>query len=293
MKIALYGKSFPDSFALSVQQLITKIELAKCEFLIYEPFFKFLQQKIRLNDNTKTFKSHSDIIESGTNLFLSVGGDGTFLDTITFVRDSGIPVLGINSGRLGFLASISKDDILQAFDDVMAKKYILEKRSLLSLTTANKHFGDLNFALNELTVIKKDTSSMITINTYINNQYLNSYWADGLIIATPTGSTAYSLSCGGPIITPEAENFVITPIASHNLTVRPIVIPDSYEIRLKVDGRGENYLVGLDSRSLAVDHSTELIIKKEKFVINLVRLQNEKFFSTIRNKLMWGLDKRN
>ncbi len=293
MKIALYGKSFPDSFAINVQQLITKLELAKSSILIYEPFYAFLGQKVRLNSNIATFSTHKEIIEAGTDLFLSIGGDGTFLDTITFVRNSGIPILGVNTGRLGFLASISKEDIFQAIDDVVARKYKLEKRSLLCLNTQNNLFGELNFALNELTVLKKDTSSMITINTYINNQYLNSYWADGLIIATPTGSTAYSLSCGGPIITPESENFVITPIASHNLTVRPIVIPDSYEIKLKVDGRGENYLVGLDSRAQSIDHSIELIIKKEKFFINLVRLENEKFFSTIRNKLMWGLDKRN
>lgn len=293
MKIALYGKSFPDSFAINVQQLITKLELAHCKILIYEPFLSFLNQKVRLHDNISVFSTHQEILDAGTDLFLSIGGDGTFLDTITFVRNSGIPVLGVNTGRLGFLASISKDDILHAVDDVIAKKYKLEKRSLLCLKTRSNLFGELNFALNELTVLKKDTSSMITINTYINNQYLNSYWADGLIIATPTGSTAYSLSCGGPIITPESENFVITPIASHNLTVRPIVIPDSYEIKLKVDGRGENYLLSLDSRSQTIDHSTELTIVKESFFINLVRLENEKFFSTIRNKLMWGLDKRN
>lgn len=293
MKIAVYGKSFPDSVAVNIQQLITKLELAKCEVIIYQPFLEFLRRKIRVNRNIASFESHEDILKSKTELFLSIGGDGTFLNTIVFVRDSGIPILGVNTGRLGFLASISKDDIFQAIDYVVANKFVTEKRSLLRLETRNNLFGDTNFALNEFTVLKKDTSSMITINTFINDQYLNSYWADGLIIATPTGSTAYSLSCGGPIITPEAENFVITPISSHNLTVRPIVIPDSYEIKLKVDGRGENYLVGLDSRTQAIDYSTELTVRKENFYINLVRLESEKFFSTIRNKLMWGLDKRN
>jgi NAD+ kinase len=293
MKIAVYGKSFSDSVAVNIQQLITKLELAKCEVIIYQPFLEFLRRKIRVNRDIASFESYEDILKSKTELFLSIGGDGTFLNTIVFVRDSGIPVLGVNTGRLGFLASISKDDIFQAIDDVVAKKYITEKRSLIRLETRNNLFGDTNFALNEFTVLKKDTSSMITINMFLNDQYLNSYWADGLIIATPTGSTAYSLSCGGPIITPEAENFVITPIASHNLTVRPIVIPDSYEIKLKVDGRGENYLVSLDSRSQTIDYSTELVVRKESFYINLVRLESEKFFSTIRNKLMWGLDKRN
>lgn len=293
MKIAIFGKSFSDSFAVNIQQLITKLELAKCEIIIYQPFLDFLRQKIRVNRNIESFDSHEDILKSKTELFLSIGGDGTFLNTINFIRNSGIPVLGINTGRLGFLASISKDEIFQAIDNILAKKYLLEKRSLLRLETRDNLFGDTNFALNEFTVMKKDTSSMITINTFINDQYLNSYWADGLIIATPTGSTAYSLSCGGPIITPEAQNFVITPIASHNLTVRPIVIPYNYEIKLQVDGRGENYLVSLDSRSMSIDYSTELIVRKEDFYINLVRLEHENFFSTIRNKLMWGLDKRN
>lgn len=293
MKIAVFGKSFSDSVAINIQQLFTKLELAKCKIIVYRPFLEFLKQKIIIDSNVESFDSHEDVLNAKTELFLSIGGDGTFLNTIVFIRNSGIPVLGVNTGRLGFLASISKDDVSQAIDEVIAKKYVTEKRSLLHLETQDNIFGNTNFALNEFTVLKKDTSSLITISAFVNDQYLNSYWADGLIIATPTGSTAYSLSCGGPIITPEAENFVITPISSHNLSVRPLVIPDSYEIKLKVDGRGENYLVGLDSRVKTVDYSTELTVRKEDFFINLIRLESEMFFSTIRNKLMWGLDKRN
>jgi NAD+ kinase len=294
MNIALYGKSFSDDFDNCIQQLVSKLEKEKCGLYIYEPFALFLKKKkVKLSLSTQTFNSFDDITGK-LDFLISIGGDGTLLNTITLVRDSGVPIIGINTGRLGFLSSISKEDVIQAIDDILAKKYFLEKRSLLKLKTKQSLFGDWNFALNELTVMKKDTSSMIIINTYVNDEFLNSYWADGLIIATPTGSTAYSLSCGGPIITPESENFIITPIASHNLTVRPIVIPDRYTIKLKVsEERNRRFLVSLDSRSQTIDSSTELNICKADFKVNLVRLGNEEFFSTIRNKLMWGIDKRN
>ena len=293
MNIALYGKSFSENFDSCIQQLIFKLEKENCGLYIYEPFALFLNKKVKFSSEIKTFNSYIDI-NKDVDFLISIGGDGTLLNTITLVRDSGIPVIGINTGRLGFLASISKDEVIDAIDAIFNKKYILEKRSLLQLETCNLLFGEMNFALNELTVLKKDTSSMIIIDTYINDEFLNSYWADGLIVATPTGSTAYSLSCGGPIITPESENFIITPISSHNLTVRPIVISDKYSIKLKVtDGRNRRFLVSLDSRTQTINNSTELKIKKANFKINLVRLENEKFFSTIRNKLMWGLDKRN
>ena len=293
MNIALYGKSFSETFDSCIQQLILKLEKENCGLYIYEPFEFFLKKKVKFSSTIKTFNSYVDINKE-VDFLISIGGDGTLLNTITLVRDSGIPVIGINTGRLGFLASISKDEVIDAMDAIFNKKYILEKRSLLQLETSNLLFGEMNFALNELTVLKKDTSSMIIIDTYINDEFLNSYWADGLIVATPTGSTAYSLSCGGPIITPESENFIITPISSHNLTVRPIVISDKYSIKLKVtDGRNRRFLVSLDSRTQTINNSTELKIKKADFKINLVRLESEKFFSTIRNKLMWGLDKRN
>jgi NAD+ kinase len=224
---------------------------------------------------------------------LSLGGDGTFLETLSFVRDSEIPVLGINTGRLGFLATVAKSEINDAVEALAEKRFSIEKRSLLSVSGPKGIFGEVNYGLNELTVLKKDTSSMITINAFINGDYLNSYFADGLIIATPTGSTAYSLSCGGPLIMPGSENFVITPIASHNLNVRPFVISDNNVITLKVEGRSPNYLVTLDSRSEVIESSTELTIKKADFYAHLIKLENQSFFTTMRNKLLWGLDKRN
>ncbi len=293
MNIALYGKSFSESFDSSIQQLVLKLEKAKCKIYIYEPFALFLKKKVKFNTEAHLYNGYSDI-KGKVNYLISIGGDGTMLNTINLVRDSGIPVIGINTGRLGFLSSIAKEDVIETIDLIFQKKFILEERSLLKLETKELLFGELNFALNELVVMKKDTSSMITINTYVNNEFLNSYWADGLIVATPTGSTAYSLSCGGPIITPESENFIITPIATHNLTVRPIVIPDRYSIKLKIsDGRNKRSLVSLDSRTLTMNNSIELCISRANFKINFLRLEKENFFSTIRNKLMWGLDKRN
>ena len=293
MNIALYGKSFSEGFDSCIQQLVKKLEEKKCCLQIYEPFAHFLKKKVTFSGAVKTFNSY-DEIQGKPDFLISIGGDGTLLNTITLVRDSGIPIIGVNTGRLGFLSSISKEEVFEAIEAIFTKKYFLEERTLLKLETGNSLFGDFNFALNELTVMKKDSSSMITINTFVNNEFLNSYFADGLIIATPTGSTAYSLSCGGPIVTPESENFIITPIASHNLTVRPIVISDKYSIKLNVtENRNRRFLVSLDSRTQTIDNSFELIIKKADFKVNLVKLENEKFFSTIRNKLMWGLDKRN
>lgn len=200
--------------------------------------------------------------------------------------------MGINLGRMGFLSSVQKEMIIPAVEEIVKGNFILNQRSLIQLQTPDL-FGNLNFALNELTINKKDSSSMILIHVYVNNQFLNSYWADGLIIATPTGSTGYSLSCNGPILTPDSENFVITPIATHNLTVRPIVIPDNSLIRINVEGRENRFLVGLDSRSVTIDSSTELLISKADFKINLVKQSNDDFFATIRKKLKWGLDFRN
>ena len=220
---------------------------------------------------------------------------GQFYQTITLVRDSGIPVLGINAGRLGFLASVQKENITDFLQLVIDKKYRISKRSLLSLSCnpPNAAIDSLNFAMNEISVSRKDTTSMITIETHLNDEYLNSYWADGLIIATPTGSTGYSMSCGGPILTPEVTSLVITPIAPHNLNARPLVIPDNTRIKLKVSGREDNYLVSLDSRIASVPNAAELTIEKTAFQINMVEIPHETFLKTLRNKLMWGEDKRN
>lgn len=292
MKVAIYGRSTLDNTSEYSQVLFHKLNEYKTEIVIYEPFYKFLKQKIQLTGNISTFNSHADL-NGKVDTVLSLGGDGTFLETLSFVRNSGIPVLGINTGRLGFLANVAKSEINIAIEALANKKFSIEKRSMLSISAPSGIFGEVNYGLNEITVLKKDTSAMITIHAYINGEYLNSYFADGLIIATPTGSTAYSLSCGGPLVMPGSENFVITPIASHNLNVRPLVISDNNIITLKVDARSPNYLVTLDSRSEILESSIELTIKKADFSANLIKLENQNFFTTIRNKLLWGLDKRN
>jgi NAD+ kinase len=228
-------------------------------------------------------------------MLISIGGDGTILRAATLVRDSGVPILGINAGRLGFLATVQKENIPEFMQFIIDKKYSISKRTLLNLTCSpdNEAIQDINFALNEISVSRKDTTSMITIETYLNNEYLNSYWADGLIIATPTGSTGYSMSCGGPILTPNARSVVITPIAPHNLNARPLVVTDETEIRLKVSGRDDHYLVSLDSRIISVKNETILFIKKSPFEINMVEIPNETFLKTLRTKLFWGEDRRN
>jgi NAD+ kinase len=292
MAVAVYGRGFTDKFSPYIQVFFNKLKELNIDLYIYEPFLDYLQPRIKINCNVTPFNTHKDILNKADFLF-SVGGDGTFLDSTTFVRDSNIPIVGINTGRLGFLSGVSRDDIESALDDVFTGKYSLDQRSLLKVETKNNLFGTNNFALNELTVHKKDSSSMVTINAYMDGDFLNSYWADGLIVATPTGSTAYALSCGGPIILPGSDNFEITPIAPHNLNVRPIVIPDNKVLTLKIEGRSQEFLVSLDSRSETIDSSIELEISKNNFTINLARLHNENMLSTIRNKLNWGLDVRN
>jgi len=292
MKVALFGKMFSDDGVVYLQQLIDKLINVRCSLVIYEPFFEKISKKVAIKCEVSTFNTHEELKNSASILF-SVGGDGTLLDTITLVRDSGLPVLGINLGRLGFLSSISCDEIIPSIDHIIDGNFELEQRTMLTLEKPEELFGDLNFALNELSVTKTDTNSLAVVNVHIDDKFLNTYWADGLIVATTTGSTAYSLSCSGPIITPGCENFVITPISSHNLTVRPIVISDSSEIRISVGGRNRHYLVGLDSRFRTIDQTQELVIKKAAFKLNLVQLPNKDFYSTIREKLLWGKDHRN
>jgi NAD+ kinase len=222
----------------------------------------------------------------------SLGGDGTLLDTLTFVRHHPILVMGINIGRLGFLADIGKDEIEYAIDSISRGSYVIDRRTLIELESSNNLFGEVNYALNDVTIHKKDTSAMITIHTYINGELLNSYWADGLIISTPTGSTGYSLSCGGPIIMPTSENFVLTPIAPHNLNVRPMVVSDSSVISFEIEGRHEQFFCTLDSRTEPIDSSTQLAVKKSNFTMGLVRLPDHHFLETLRKKLMWGADAR-
>ncbi|MEI6123009.1 MAG: NAD kinase [Bacteroidota bacterium] len=292
MKVALFSTAFSEELEEYYIELLGKLIYYNFKITIYKPFFEQLFNNHLISADTETFLNHHDLGKSVDYLF-SIGGDGTLLKTITLIKDSGIPILGFNTGRLGFLSSISREEISETIENILNKNFIIEKRSLIKIENPQNLFGEDNFALNEITVHKRDSSSMILIHAYINTVFLNTYWADGLIISTPTGSTAYSLSCGGPILTPDSANFILTPIAIHNLTVRPIVVPDDVTINLKVEGRIDNYLVTLDSNNVVTSSSIELEIKKEKFQINFIYFKNKPFFSTIREKLMWGWDKRN
>lgn len=292
MKIALFGKRVSDEYLQYFRLMLEKLKERDSIIMIYENLADVLRNKIDSVSSLKTFKTYQDLKGNADFLF-SFGGDGTLLDTITLVRNSGIPVMGINVGRLGFLASINKSQISQAIDQLFDGRFTIDKRSLLRAETNTRCFGETNFALNELTLHKMDPFSMITIDVYVNGGFLNSYWGDGLIIATPTGSTAYSMSTGGPILSPDSNNFIINPISTHNLTVRPIVIPDHSEIHIMLKEKNKNFIISIDSRYEKVDSSIEVSVKKEDFQIGLVKMEGESFFKTIRDKLMWGLDIRN
>lgn len=292
MKIALYGKAFKENFNESISLLIKKMEEADTEILIHEKFASFLVDEAGIKPSKYTEFNKETGISEDTDFLFSLGGDGTFLDTVNIIKDRSIPVLGINTGRLGFLANISKEEIGKAMDLLFKGEYSLEERSLIRLNTSEGPLDDFNFALNEIT-IHKQNASMITINTLLDDEFLNSYWADGLIISTPTGSTAYSMSVGGPITLPESRNFIISPISPHNLTVRPLVIPDNKVIKLKVDSRRPEYLVAMDSRSYRVKTDIELTIDLGPYSIKMLKFPFNNFYNTLRNKLMWGADRRN
>lgn len=292
LKIAIFGKTYSDEHLHYLRQLIDLVTKLHGEIFIHASLKEILNEEMDTESEIHFFSSHTELLGKVDFLF-SLGGDGTLLDTVTLVRDSGIPIIGINLGRMGFLASIPKENILQVVESLQNGHYKIDNRTLLSLDNAKNSFGELNFALNELSIHKKDTSSMIALHVWVNDLFLNSYWADGLLISTPTGSTGYSLSCNGPIIGPDLQAFVITPIASHNLTVRPIVIPDTSIIRIQVEARDKQYYVGLDSRSAIFDTADELIVRKENFTISLLQEYDDNFFSTIRKKLLWGRDIRN
>ena len=292
MKIALYGRDFNDSVLPFVQEVFDVLAANKIEITVYQKFFDFIKNKLVLPTQISIFSDHNELL-SKADILLSLGGDGTLLDTLALVRDSQIPVVGINFGRLGFLASINKSEINDAIEALINGEYSIDKRSLLSIKSQTGLFGDENFALNDITIHRRDDSAMMIIHAYMNGEFVNSYWADGLIIATPTGSTAYSLSCGGPIILPTAQNFVITPVAPHNLNVRPIIVPDNVELAFEVEARSTKFLLTCDSRTETVDRSVKISISKAKFNINLIRLNNETFLTTLRNKLLWGIDTRN
>ncbi|MFV8345046.1 NAD kinase [Flavobacterium sp. ZB4P13] len=294
MKVAIYGQYYQNSTEPIINDIFVFFNKNNVEMIIESHFLLMLNERKIVEKKYKTFTSHTEL-DTSFDMLISIGGDGTILRAATLVRDSGIPILGINAGRLGFLASVQKENIASFMQFVIDKKYTISKRALLSLTCSppNESIEEINFAMNEITVSRKDTTSMITIDTYLNDEFLNSYWADGLIISTPTGSTGYSLSCGGPILTPDVKSLVITPIAPHNLTARPLVVPDETEIRLKVSGREEYYLVSLDSRVTSIKNESILTLKKTPFQINMVEIPEETFLKTLRSKLLWGEDKRN
>jgi NAD+ kinase len=289
MKVAILGKIFKSEPTEYITKIISLLEKKKVTVFLEYDYLKSLNGFI--SESVSSFKE----LDKSFDLLISIGGDGTILKAITFVKDLSIPIIGVNTGRLGFLAKIQIENIEQVIEEIILKNYSVSERTLIEVSTSetNQQLSKLNFALNEITLSRKNTTSMISIDTKLDNKHLNSYWADGLIISTPTGSTGYSLSCGGPIIMPEAENLIINPIAPHNLNARPLIIPDNTEIKIKVNGREDEFLISLDSRITTLSNSTEVIIKKSRFKIKMIELENESFLITLREKLMWGKDKRN
>jgi len=294
MKVAIFGRYYSVTTPKSLETLFNFLENQGIEAYIETEFHKLIDlepHNIKNYDKYKTFTE----LDTSFDFLVSIGGDGTILRATMFVKDLGIPIIGINTGRLGFLATIQVNAIEKAVQDIIDGKYRISERSILTVETSseNKDIESMNFALNEITVSRKNTTAMITIDTYLNDEFLNSYWSDGLIVSTPTGSTGYSLSCGGPVITPGSNSFVLTPIAPHNLSARPLVIPDSTEIHLRVHGREKTHLISLDSRIATLDNGTLIKIKKADFKIKMIDLLNESFLNTLRKKLLWGEDKRN
>ncbi|MHC5200684.1 NAD kinase [Myroides sp. LJL119] len=294
MKVAIYGQTSKPIVQNIILRLLNVFKGYQTQIIFEDHFYNLLKQNNLLSLDYQTFGEDTPL-DNDTDFFISIGGDGTMLRAANFIKSMNIPIVGINAGRLGFLANVQQDDIETLLPHLFTKNYTLSKRSLLSLQCnpeKNNDF-DIRYALNEVTVSRKNTTSMITVDTYLDHEYLATYWADGLIISTPSGSTGYSLSCGGPIIEPETNCFVITPLAPHNLNVRPLVIPDNLKIKLKVSSRENQFLVSLDTTTKAIDNETELTISKAPFTIDLVEFQDQSFIKTLRTKLLWGEDKRN
>lgn len=292
MKVAIYSRKLEWDLYQEVQLLIDELVAQQIEPVFYAPFYQQISQSMELLPGWKTFSESAELGEE-IDCIISLGGDGTLLDTVTLVRNKNIPVMGINFGRLGFLASIGKENLTSAVSALVNRTYVLDKRVLIHLDSNIPLFDGLPYGLNEFSIHKRDIASMIKIHTYLNGEFLNSYYADGLILATPTGSTGYSLSCNGPVVFPDSGSFVITPVAPHNLNVRPIVVPDNTVISFEVESRSDQIICALDSRREIVEKDIQLAVKKENFTISLVRLNENNFLQTLRTKLSWGLDKRN
>ncbi len=292
MRIAIYSRGIENNQLEDIELLLSVLLKHGAEPVFYQDFFNQFYSAVNLEGTYSTFNS-SDDMDSSIDCLISLGGDGTLLDTVSLVKDTGIPVLGINYGRLGFLANIGREEINSAVEALVDRKYVLDKRTLLHLDANQPLFGDVPYALNEFTLHKSDISPMIKIHTYLNGEFLNTFWADGLIVATPTGSTGYSLSCNGPVVFPESASFVITPVSPHNLNIRPIIVPDNNIVSFEVEGRTDNFICSMDSRRELVSKEIQLAVKKEEFGLNLIRLNENNFLQTLRSKLSWGLDKRN
>lgn len=292
MKVAVYGQNYAKESTQKAFDILLEVLLDhKVGVFVEQDFLSQQNEAIQNSSAVRTFLE----LDNSYDLLISIGGDGTILRAITYVQELGIPIVGINTGRLGFLATIQTDEIEEALTEIFNGNYKISERSLLSVSTqpSHKDIEDINFALNEIALSRKNTTSMITVKTHLNDEYLTSYWADGLILSTPTGSTGYSLSCGGPVIAPDANNFALTPIAPHNLNARPLIIPDHTTVRFNVDGREDQFLLSLDSRIVTLPNSTEVTVKKADFVIRMVERLNESFLDTLRKKLLWGEDRRN
>jgi len=292
MKAAIYSRVMEDEQQKDVQSFFDELAKQKIKPVVFQHFFDQIKGIINLPDDTETF-SVSEGLNEGIEFIISLGGDGTLLDTVTLVRNKNISIMGINFGRLGFLASIGRDEVQTAVKALAKRTYVIDKRTLIHLDANIPMFGNVPYALNEFSVHKRDVASMIKIHTYLNGEFLNTYWADGLLVATPTGSTGYSLSCNGPVVFPDSGSFVITPVAPHNLNVRPIIVPDNNIISFEIESRSEEIICSLDSRREIVSKNVQLAVRKEAFCINLLRLSENNFLQTLRNKLTWGLDKRN
>lgn len=292
MKAAVYSRVFEDEQQKDVQLFFNELAIQKIEPVIYRDFFEQIKNKIDLPADTAIFSDSDDLTEE-TEFIISLGGDGTLLDTITMVKGKPVAIMGINFGRLGFLASIGREQVQIAVKAIANRTYVVDNRTLIHVDASIPMFGNVPYALNEFSIHKRDVASMIKIHTYLNGEFLNTYWADGLLVATPTGSTGYSLSCNGPIVFPDSGSFVITPVAPHNLNVRPIVVPDNNIISFEIESRSDQIICALDARREIVSKNVQLAVRKESFDVHLVRLSENNFLQTLRNKLTWGLDKRN
>ncbi len=294
MIVGLYARALRNKVAIECLQNIVGY-LSECGIIpcFHEDLYKSLDDsKFGIDSKVEMFTTEG-ILSSGVDYMLCIGGDGTMLDSLNIVRETGIPVLGFNTGRLGYLATSNPEDYKGVIDELVKKSYGIDRRSILKLEADQELFGGFAFALNDFVIHKKDSTSMITVHTYLNGEFMNSYWADGLIVATPTGSSAYSLSCGGPIVIPKSSSFAITPIAPHNLSVRPVVIPDDTVLSFEIEGRVKSYLISLDSRSVSIKKGAQIAVRKADFTFNLIRLSNKNYLDALRNKMMWGMDARN